>query len=257
MSDGPQNGVSSAPPATGRVLVVDDSLSVRRAIERMLSPNGLTVLAACGGSEAMERLAGERPDLVICDVMLPEVDGYEVCRFVRRQPELAGVPVLLISGAGSPEVEERAAEVGAAGVLTKPFTAKNLVSRVEGLVAAGRAPGTAAAEDAQLEKVLARLGALRGFRAAYVLDAETGEGRFAAGDPPPSGLAAMVRHAGDVAGALGLGGSHDLLIDGDEGTLVVQRMGRVSLAVCFDDATLLGLARHQVRRLCREAGAQP
>lgn len=256
MNESRTNGEAPGPPATGRVLVVDDSLSVRRAIERMLSPRGLAVVAATGGSEALERLAAERPDLVICDVMLPGVDGYEVCRFVRRQPGLAGVPVLLISGAGSPEVEERAAAVGAAGVLTKPFTAKSLLSRVDGLVGGARSGGPTAGDEG-LEEVLAGLRGLRGFRAAFVLDPEAGEARAAAGGPAPPELLDTVRHAAGLVGELGLGSSHDLLIDGEEGTLVVQRVGRVSVAVCFDGSTLLGLARHQLRRLCRKAGALP
>jgi len=246
-----------AASAAGRVLVVDDSLSVRRAIERMLSPRGLTVVPATGGGEAIEWLAQERPDLVICDVMLPAVDGYEVCRFVRSEADLAGVPVLLISGAGSAEVEVRAAEAGAAGVLTKPFTAGSLVARVEDLVGEGRARRAPAPGRIQMEELLARLATLRGFRTAYAIDLETGEQRRAGGGLVPPGLSTLIREAGVLARELGIGSSHDLLIDGEEGTLVVLRVEGVSLAVCFDESTLLGLARHQVRRLFRAAGAEP
>jgi len=240
----------NASPGTGRVLVVDDSLSVRRAIERMLAPRGLTVIPATGGGEAIERLGEERPDLVICDVMLPEVDGFEVCRFVRGDAALADVPVLLISGAGSPEVEQRAAEVGAAGVLTKPFTGQSLVARVEELVSGGRAPALGVPGGARTEAVLAQLATMRGFKTAFAIDAEMGEGCRAGGGPVPASLVTLVREAVALAGELGLGGSHDLLIDGEGGTLVVQRLGQVCIAVCFDDSTLMGLARHQVRRVC-------
>lgn len=250
--------------ADGRVLVVDDSLSVRRAIERMLAPKGLTVTGATDGSEALERLAAERPDLVICDVMLPEVDGYEVCRFVRRRPALTGVPVLLISGVSSPEVEERAAAVGATGVLAKPFTAESLLARIEGLVGTGAEAGPAAPPrpddgpaDPALEEALAAARRMPGFRAAWVLDPEGGGGRDAAGEPPPPGLLAAVRHAVAATGELGLGSPYELFIEGAEGTLVVDPIGPEGpvagsvLAVQFDRSIRLGLARHLVRRLLR------
>lgn len=246
-------GTPSDAVAAGRVLVVDDSLSVRRAIERMLAPRGWTVVAAGGGSEAIDLLEAERPSLVICDVMLPEVDGYQVCRFVGRRPELAGVPVLLISGADSPEIEARSAAAGAAGLLTKPFTAESLVSWVDGLVGRDR-PAVSAVAGEETGEILAGLLGVRGAVAAYALDLETGAGRCAAGGSLPGRLVVLAREAASAAGELGLGGRHELLVDGDEGTLVIHRVGRVSFAVRFDGSSVLGLARHQVRRLCRRRG---
>lgn len=237
-----------------RVLVVDDSLSVRRALERMLAPRGLSVTGARDGAEALERLAAERPDLVICDVMLPEVDGYEVCRFVRRRSELAGVPVLLISGVKSPEVEERAAAAGASGVLAKPFTAESLVERLQGLVEpdAG-SPGEAVPTKNEL---LAEARRLPGFRAAWVLDPE-GEDARNGGEATPPELLATIRHAGAAASRLGLGDPHELFVQGAEGTLVAHPIGPSgggALAVQFDRSIRLGLARHLVRRLLRRGG---
>lgn len=235
----------------GRVLVVDDSLSVRRAIERMLAPRGLTVTGATDGAEAVERLAEERPALVICDVMLPEVDGYEVCRHVRGEPALAGVPVLLISGVSSPEVEERAAAAGAVGVLSKPFTAESLIARIEELVGPGPGPGRE--EDRVIDEVLTRARRLPGYQAAWALDPERGGGRDAAGKAPPPELLAMARHLAGAAGELGLGDPHELFVAGEEKILVVRRIGRAAIAVCFESPVRLGLARHLVRLLVRRA----
>ena len=81
-----------------RVLVVDDSLSVRKMVERALESKGLEVIAASSGAEAMERLDSAMPDLIVCDVVMPDVDGYRICELVRGHPVLAGTPVLLISG---------------------------------------------------------------------------------------------------------------------------------------------------------------
>jgi len=72
-----------------RVLVVDDSLSVRKMVERALEMKGFEVLAAASGTEAMERLDSAMPDLVVCDVVMPDVDGYRICEFVRAHPTLS------------------------------------------------------------------------------------------------------------------------------------------------------------------------
>lgn len=236
-------------PVTGRVLVVDDSLSVRRAIERMLLPKGLRVTGATDGGEALERLAAERPDLVICDVMLPEVDGYEVCRFVRRRPALAHVPVLLISGVSSPDVEERAAEAGAVGVLPKPFTSDSLLARIEGIVGSGPEAG----DDEGVARLLEQARRLAGFRFVWFLDAERGVGRDADGRPAPPGLVTLIRQTGGAAEELGLGGPKEFFIECEDGMVVVHPLGRTALAVGFDRSVHLGLARHLVRGLVRRA----
>src|SRR6267142_467543 len=96
-----------------RVLVVDDSLSVRKMVERALEMKGFEVLAAASGTEAMERLGSAMPDLVVCE-------------FVRAHPTLSETPVLLISGIVNNAVLERAAQVRSSYVLRKPFTADDL-----------------------------------------------------------------------------------------------------------------------------------
>lgn len=232
----------------GRVLVVDDSQSVRRAVGRMLAPAGLAVDEAGDGEAARERLARERPGLVICDVVLPGTDGFEVCRFVRSRPELAGVPVLLISGRWSPEVERRAAAAGAAGVLAKPFTARDLVARVE--EALGGRAGAAERDDEPPLDPPAGLDELPGVRAAWLIEPESGRARrFGGGAPAPAALAALVRRVGELTGEVGLGEPLALAIEGDAGSVVTQRAGRAALAVCFDRGVLLGRARHGVHRL--------
>jgi CheY-like chemotaxis protein/predicted regulator of Ras-like GTPase activity (Roadblock/LC7/MglB family) len=124
-----------------KVLIVDDSLSVRKVVERILESRQLTVLQASLGTEAIERIQKDEPDLVVCDVLLPDREGYDVCEFVKSHPRLDRTPVLLISGIVNPAVEERAERVGAAGVMRKPFSAEELTGRVNdllGRVAAAR-----------------------------------------------------------------------------------------------------------------------
>ena len=123
-----------------KVLVVDDSLSVRKVVERALVGRQIEVVCAATGSEALERIERDEPDVVVCDVVMPDRDGYEICDFVKRHPRLAGTPVLLMSGIVNDEVRERAARVQSADVLSKPFAADDLLRKLEGLLATASRP---------------------------------------------------------------------------------------------------------------------
>ena len=118
-----------------KVLVVDDSLSVRKVVERALLGRQMEVVCAATGSEAMERFDRDEPDIVVCDVLMPDKDGYEICEFVKRHPRLGATPVLLMSGIVNDEVRERAARVKSADVLSKPFAAEDLLRRLDALLA--------------------------------------------------------------------------------------------------------------------------
>jgi CheY-like chemotaxis protein/predicted regulator of Ras-like GTPase activity (Roadblock/LC7/MglB family) len=122
-----------------KVLVVDDSLSVRKVVQRALESKRIEVLSAASGSEAMEQIAREAPDLIVCDVIMPDMDGYQICDFVKKHPTLGHTPVLLISGIVNSTVLERAAKVRSDDVMRKPFAADELLHRIESLLpAAGR-----------------------------------------------------------------------------------------------------------------------
>jgi CheY-like chemotaxis protein len=124
-----------------KVLVVDDSLSVRKVVEKALEGRGLQVLAAASGAEAIALIDRDRPDVVICDVILPDKDGYEICQYVRAHPTIGSTPVLLISGIDNGTVQARAAEVRSDEVMFKPFGVEDLVRKIDHLLA-GRANGT-------------------------------------------------------------------------------------------------------------------
>jgi len=127
-----------------KVLVVDDSVSVRKVVERALQSRSIDVVSAACGEEAIERLDRERPDAVVCDVILPDRDGYEVCQYVRAHPGLDKTPFLLISGVVNGTVLSRAAEVQSTDVMFKPFTADELATKIGQLLAARGANGHAA-----------------------------------------------------------------------------------------------------------------
>jgi CheY-like chemotaxis protein/predicted regulator of Ras-like GTPase activity (Roadblock/LC7/MglB family) len=128
-----------------KVLVVDDSLSVRKVVERALLGRQMEVVCAATGSEALERIERDEPDVVVCDVVMPDKDGYEICDFVKRHPRLGRTPVLLMSGIVNDEVRERAARVQSADVLSKPFAADELLRRLDALLAAVAPPAPAPA----------------------------------------------------------------------------------------------------------------
>jgi len=117
-----------------KVLVVDDSLSVRKVVEKALEARGLQVLAAASGAEAIQMLERDRPDVVICDVILPDRDGFQICEYVRSHAVIAATPVLLISGIDNGTVQARAAEVRSDEVLFKPFGVEDLVGRIDRLL---------------------------------------------------------------------------------------------------------------------------
>jgi len=117
-----------------KVLIVDDSLTVRKVVERILESRQLEVLQASLGTEAIERIQRDQPDLVVCDVLLPDKEGYDVCQFVKSDPRLLRTPVLLISGIVNAAVLDRAARVGSAGVMRKPFSADELAGKVRDLL---------------------------------------------------------------------------------------------------------------------------
>jgi CheY-like chemotaxis protein/predicted regulator of Ras-like GTPase activity (Roadblock/LC7/MglB family) len=123
-----------------KVLVVDDSLSVRKVVERALVAKQLDVVSAASGTEAIAQIEREHPDLVVCDVVMPDRDGYEICRFVKSHPQLGRTPVLLISGIVNDSVLAQAAEARSDDVLRKPFEAAELVRKVSELLAAGGGP---------------------------------------------------------------------------------------------------------------------
>ena len=131
-----------------KVLVVDDSLSVRKVVQRALESKRIEVLSAAAGSESIEQIAREAPDLIVCDVIMPDMDGYQICDFVKKHPTLGHTPVLLISGIVNGTVLERAAKVRSDDVMRKPFAADELLHRIESLLPAAGRPAAVAAVPA-------------------------------------------------------------------------------------------------------------
>lgn len=133
-----------------KVLICDDSLSVRKVAERLLLAAGFDVELAANGEEALAGLTAGQPDIIIADVIMPDKSGFEVCAHVRSHATLSMTPVLLISGIVDDDITRQALACHADGVIKKPFHGSSLPDRVRALLASRKAP-PAPAETAPVE----------------------------------------------------------------------------------------------------------
>jgi adenylate cyclase len=115
-----------------RVLVVDDQAANVRLLEALLVPRGYNVSTASSGEEALALVAESEPDLVLLDIVMPGIDGYEVCRRIRERIETAYLPVVMVTASGD-EQKVKALEAGADDFLTKPINQSELLARVASL----------------------------------------------------------------------------------------------------------------------------
>ena len=133
------------------VLVVDDLAQNARLLDAVLSPQGFRVMTASSGQEALDVLAKEHPDLVLLDILMPGMDGYEVCRRIREDPGTAFLPVIMIT-ASEGEEKVRAIEAGADDFIQKPFDQAELLARVRSLARVKRYHDTIENQAAELAR---------------------------------------------------------------------------------------------------------
>jgi putative two-component system response regulator len=129
----PSPGAAAGTPAS-RVLVVDDMATNRALVRAVLNPVEFEVVEAQSGEHALECIHELNPDVVLLDVMMPGMDGFEVCHALREQEEFRLLPVIMLTSLGSPDDVARGMEVGATDYVTKPFHAIELEARVRAAV---------------------------------------------------------------------------------------------------------------------------
>lgn len=120
---------------TVRILIVDDEPNIALSLEFLLQSQGYEVITAPDGAQALREAAAFRPHLVVLDVMLPVVDGFEVCRQLRADPAQAGVKILLLTARGRAAEVQRGIDEGADAHMTKPFATRDVVEQVSQLLA--------------------------------------------------------------------------------------------------------------------------
>jgi DNA-binding response OmpR family regulator len=125
--------------APSRILVVDDDAAVLDVLRLALASGGHDVLAAGSAMEGLVRAQGERPDLVLLDILMPEMDGWELLKLLRLDPATRDMPVVIVSARSEPRDRVRGLQEGAVDYLTKPFSVAELLAAVDtALARAGR-----------------------------------------------------------------------------------------------------------------------
>jgi two-component system alkaline phosphatase synthesis response regulator PhoP len=121
-----------------RILIAEDEPSIVISIEFLMREAGYDVTVASNGTDAIDLAMKLRPDLVVLDVMLPEVNGFEVCRRIREGRATQGVRVLMLTAHGRESEMEKGLAAGANAYMTKPFSTKELIDTVAGLLGSVR-----------------------------------------------------------------------------------------------------------------------
>lgn len=119
---------------TARVLIVEDEDSILLSLEFLLTQAGYGVITARDGAAAVRLIQSETPDLVLLDVMLPLIDGFEVCRLVRSNPALRQPRIMMVTARGRETEISRGLALGANAYLTKPFSTRDLMEKVRDLL---------------------------------------------------------------------------------------------------------------------------
>lgn len=127
---------------TSSVLIVEDEESISLSLEFLLRKEGYQVSCARDGAAALQMLAQQVPDMVLLDVMLPLVDGFELCRMMRANPALEKTRIMLLTARGRESEVARGLSLGADAYLTKPFSTRELMDTVRRLISGGTRPAS-------------------------------------------------------------------------------------------------------------------
>ncbi|MGD2114395.1 MAG: response regulator [Acidobacteriota bacterium] len=242
------------------VTVIDDSPTVCRAIESTLSSRGAKVTSHACGLEALKSLPTVRPDLVLCDILLPDIKGFEVCSTIRRTPALRECLVVLISGVVDEEVHLLARSAGAVGLLAKPFTDAQLISVVRRVLERHLRPGSerrptpGVEPESPLGRLIRELRAIDGFEHGLLFTGNGDPTRF--GQTVDGSTDLLEDEANQVlalcsrlADRLDHEGMVDLLLETPTGTVLVDPVGSEGLLIAsFESSFALGRMRLALRR---------
>lgn len=136
-----------------KLLLADDSITIQKVVALTFADEGVEVVTVSDGQEAIEQLKVITPDIVLADVFMPQVNGYEVCRYIKQNAKLKHIPVMLLVGSFEPFDEAEARRAGADDILTKPFQSiRRLIDKVGGLVGVKPAAEATTAELPHVEK---------------------------------------------------------------------------------------------------------
>lgn len=122
----------------GKILVVDDEINITQILEFSIGSEGYQVITASNGEEAIDVARKEQPNLIILDIMMPKIDGYEACRIIKANPLTKNIPVILLTAKGRDIDKRLGYEVGATDYIIKPFSPTQLIERIQELLVNAR-----------------------------------------------------------------------------------------------------------------------
>jgi DNA-binding response OmpR family regulator len=122
-----------------KILSVEDEPDLAELIRYHLEQNGYSVRTAGTGWDALEKIRADRPDLILLDLMLPDLDGFGLCELLRNDPATATIPVIIVSAWSTADSRNLGLELGALDYITKPFSPRQLMERVNRLVGSSAA----------------------------------------------------------------------------------------------------------------------
>ena len=129
-----------------KIMVIDDSKTIRRTAETLLKKEGCEVVTAEDGFDALAKIADTRPDIIFVDIMMPRLDGYQTCALIKNNSEFRHTPVVMLSSKDGLFDKAKGRIVGSDHYLTKPFSRSELLAAIEANVASVRADHRAVAE---------------------------------------------------------------------------------------------------------------
>jgi two-component system alkaline phosphatase synthesis response regulator PhoP len=116
------------------ILVADDNDNIREALASLLEDEGFKIWTAKDGAETLKQVREVRPDLLLLDIMMPEINGYDVCHTIKNDPELKKIYVIILTAKGQVAEQERGKEVGADEFVIKPFSPREILIRIKNIL---------------------------------------------------------------------------------------------------------------------------
>jgi two-component system, OmpR family, alkaline phosphatase synthesis response regulator PhoP len=117
-----------------KILIADDNANIRDALTYLLEDEGYELLLAKDGAETLRRVREKRPDILFLDIMMPEINGFDVCKTIKNDPDLRATYVIMLTAKGQLAEQERGKEVGADEYIVKPFSPMELLTKVKNIL---------------------------------------------------------------------------------------------------------------------------
>ncbi len=117
-----------------KILLVDDNENIRDALAPLLEREGFKISIAADGIEALKETRETLPDVILLDIMIPKIDGYDVCRIIKNDPALKKIRVIMLTAKGQAHEQERGKEVGADAYIVKPFSPLEVLSKIKKII---------------------------------------------------------------------------------------------------------------------------